>query len=112
MVNSKQPSTRSKSTLKTAVQTKNASVQDTPLTSCKEINEDEELLSDIIQQRVKEELAAHEKTIKALINSNLQATNERLDKIATGMGELSKSLEFTQSQLNEELGSVKKTSPN
>ena len=74
--------------------------------SCKEINE--ESLSDIIWQIVKEELAAHEKAIKALINSNLQATNERLDKIATEMGKLSKSLEFIQSQLDEELGSIKK----
>ena len=40
---------------------------------------------------VKEELAAHEKTIK--------------DR---EMGELSKSLEFNQSQLDEELGNVKK----
>ena len=76
MVNSKQASTRSKSTPKTAVRTRNASVQDTPPTSRKEINEDEESLSDIIQQIVKEELAAHGKTIKALINSNLQATND------------------------------------
>ena len=111
-VNSKESSTRSKSTPKTAVQTWNASVEDTPPTSPKEIDEDEESLSDIIQQIVKEELAAHEKTIKALINSNLQATNKCLDKIATEMGELSKSLEFTQSQLEEELGYVKKTSPN
>ena len=44
------------------------------------------------------------KTIKALTNSNLKATNERLDK----MGELSKSLEFTQSRLDEELANVKK----
>ena len=108
MVNSKQASTRSKSTPKTAVRTRNASVQDTPPTSRKEINEDEESLSDIIRQIVKEELTAHEKTIKALMNSNLKATNERLDKIATEMGELSKSLEFTQSQLDEELGNVKK----
>ena len=55
-------------------------------TSCKEINEDEKSLSDIIRQIVKEELAAHEKTIKALINSNLEAKNERLGKIATEMG--------------------------
>ena len=108
MVNSKQSSTRSKSTPKTAVRTRNASAQDTPPTSRKEINEDEESLSDIIQQIVEEEFAAHEKTMKVLINSNLQATNEHLDKIATEMGELSKTLEFTQSQLDEELGSVEK----
>ena len=93
MVNSKQSSTRSKSTPKTAVRKRNTSVQDTPPTSRKEIHENEELLSDIVRQIVKEELAAHEKTIKVLINSNLKATNERLDKIATEMGELSKSLE-------------------
>ena len=72
-------------------------MQETPPTPRKEINEDDESLSDIIRQIVKEELAAHEKTIKALINSNLKATNEHLDKIATEMGELSKSLEFMQS---------------
>ena len=62
----------------------------------------------ITWQIVKEELAAHEKNNKALINSNLKATNERLDKIAMEMDELSKSLEFTQSQLDEKLGSIKK----
>ena len=44
-------------------------------TSRKETNEDEESLYDIIQEIVKKELAAHEKTIKALINSSLQTTN-------------------------------------
>ena len=82
-------------------------MQETPPMSRKEINEDEPI-SDIIRHIVKEELAAHEKTIKAVINANLKATNECLDKIATEMGELSKSLEFMQSQLDEELGSVKK----
>ena len=89
MVNSKQSTTRSKSTPKTAVRTRNASVQETPPTSRKEINEDEESLPDIIQQIVKEELVSYEKTIKPLINSNLKATNGRLDKIATEMGKLS-----------------------
>ena len=49
MVNLKQSSVRSKSTSKAVVQTRNVSVQDTPLTSSKEINEDEESLSDIIR---------------------------------------------------------------
>ena len=60
MVNSKQSSTRSKSTSKTAVRTRNTSVQETPPTSRKEINEVEESLSDIIRQIAKEELAAYE----------------------------------------------------
>ena len=108
MVNSKQSSTRSKSTPKTAVQTRHASVHETPPTSRKEINKDEESLSVIIRQIIKEELAAHEQIIKALTNSNMKATNERLDKKATKLGELSKSLEFTQSRLDEELANVKK----
>ena len=83
-------------------------MHETTPTSHKEINEDEESLSDIIWQIVKEELAAHEKTIKALIKSNLKATNERLDNIAAEMGKLSESIEYTQSQLDEELGNVKK----
>ena len=58
-------------------------MQETPAMLRKEINEDEESLSNFNQQIVKGELAAHEKTIKALINSNLKATNERLDKIPT-----------------------------
>ena len=53
MVNSKQSSTRSKSTPKTAVQTSNASVEDTAPTSRKEINDDKESLSGIIRQTVK-----------------------------------------------------------
>ena len=63
IVNSKQSSTRSQSTPKTAVRTRNASMQETP-TSRKEINEDGESLSDIIRQIVKDELAAHEKSLK------------------------------------------------
>ena len=90
-MNSNQLSTRWKSTLKTALRTRNASVQGTSPTSRKEKNEEKESLSDIIWLMVKEELAAHEKTIK--------------DR---EMGELSKSLEFNQSQLDEELGNVKK----
>ena len=64
IVNSKQSSTRSQSTQKTAVRTRNASMQETPPTSRKEINEDGESLSDIIRQIVKDEFVAHEKSLK------------------------------------------------
>ena len=47
-MNSKQLSTRSKSTLKTALRTRNASAQGTSPTSRKEKNEEKESLSDII----------------------------------------------------------------
>ena len=42
------------------------------------------------------------------MNSIIKATNEFLDKIATEMNEWSKSLEFTQSRHDEELGSIRK----
>ena len=51
IVNSKQSSTRSQSTPKTAVRTRNASMQETPPTSRKEINEDGESLSLISSDR-------------------------------------------------------------
>ena len=61
IINSKQSSTRSKLTPKTAVGTKNASVQDAPPTFCQEKNEDYKSLSDTIRQTVKERLTANEK---------------------------------------------------
>ena len=62
ILNSRQSSTRSKSTPETAARTKNASLQDAPPTSHKEIHEDEESPFDIIREIVKEKLAAPEKT--------------------------------------------------
>ena len=45
-----------------------------------------------IRTIVKDEVSAHEVTIKEIINSNMKSTNERLDKFSTEMAELSKSL--------------------
>ena len=42
-----------------------------------------------------------------LIRSKLQPTKERVEKNSVDMGERAKSLEFTQDQLDEELGNVK-----
>ena len=41
-------------------------------------------------------------------SEKLQTTNKCLDKISMDMGESMKSLEFTQDQLDEEIGDVKK----
>lgn len=43
-----------------------------------------------------------------MILSKLQATNERLDEISADMGELTKSIEFPQDQLDGEIDDVKK----
>ena len=42
-----------------------------------------------------------------MIKLHLQSTNKRLDKICKDMIEVTKSLEFTQTMLNEELGTAK-----
>ena len=42
-----------------------------------------------------------------MIKLHLQSKNERLDKISKDVTEVTKSLEFTQSTLYEELGTVK-----
>ena len=61
---------------------------------------------------MKEELQSYEKKKKKkqtteLIRSKLQPTKERVEKNSVDMGERAKSLEFTQDQLDEELGNVK-----
>ena len=43
-----------------------------------------------------------------MILSKLQATNERLDEISADMGELTKSIEFAQDQLDGEIDDVRK----
>ena len=43
-----------------------------------------------------------------MIHSKLQATNERFNKIFKDMGKLTKSLELTQDQHDDELGNVRK----
>ena len=52
-------------------------------------------------------MSAHEASIKKLINSNMKTTTEQLDKLSTEMAELTKSLEHTQDQLDDELKTIK-----
>ena len=46
--------------------------------------------------------------ITELIQSKIQATNERLGKSSTDKGELTKNQEFSQEQFGEETSNVKK----
>ena len=89
-------------------QTKEISLLETIKNVIKEVNNEKECISDITRKVVKEELQNHEKNITELIQSKLQATNEHLDKIFVDMGDLAKSLEFIQDQLDDEIGNVKK----
>ena len=49
----------------------------------------------------------NETKMSEMISNNLQNTNDRLDKISKEMNELTKSLEFTQDQLEGEINNIK-----
>ena len=104
MVNSKQLSNEIKSISKLSKRTRQAGAQETPTTSG--TNDDQEDLVITIKKIVKEEFDKHEKKIDEMIKLYLQSTNEHLDKISIVI-EVTKSLGFTQSTLNEELSTVK-----
>ena len=59
-------------------------------------NDEAESLFNIIRNIVREELKIHESNIKELINSNVNKTNERPEKLTAENIDLSASLEFTQ----------------
>ena len=63
-----------------------------------ERNEGESLF-DIIRNIVREEIKIYESNIKELINSNVNKTTERLDKLSAEIVDLTASLEFTQKKL-------------
>ena len=57
---------------------------------------------------LKKNLGKMRKKLNEILKSQLQNTNERLDKISNEVLEITKSLEVTQGKLNEELVIVKK----
>ena len=73
-----------------------------------ERNEEGESLFDIIGNIVREQFKIYESNIKELINSNVNKTTERLDKLSAEITDLTASLEFTQKKIDEELFQVKK----
>ena len=73
-----------------------------------ERNDEGESLFDIIRNITGEEFKIHESNIKELINSNVNKTTERLDKLSAEIVDLTASLEFTHKKIDEELFQVKK----
>ena len=57
----------------------------------------------LLRKILREELDSHEKNISDLINSNLQTTIERIDKIFTKMTELTASSDFTQKNIDKKI---------
>ena len=105
MVNSKQLTNKSKSTPKMSLRSSSV-IQNTPTTSVQSDDNNDELVN-TIRDIIKEELGEHEKKLNEILKSQLQNTNERLDKISNEMLEITKSLEFTQGKLDEEIAIVK-----
>ena len=69
-------------------------------------DKDEEFL-ETIRKIVKEEIKNHKKKVGEIIKTHLENTNNQLDRISQEVFEITKSLEFTQCQLDEELTKIK-----
>ena len=80
-------------------------IQNTPNTP-DETNNNEELVN-IIRKVVKKELEYHEKKFCEILKSHLETANKILNKISDEVFELTKSLEFTQAEVEEEITNVK-----
>ena len=61
----------------------------------------------MIRNIVKEEIKNHEEKVGEIIKAQLENTNNRLDRISQEVVDITKSLEFTQEQLDEELAKLK-----
>ena len=79
--------------------------QSTPCSSATNFN-DEEFL-EMIRKIVKEEIKNHEEKVGEIIKAQLENTNNRRDRISQDVVDMTKSLEFTQEQLVEELAKLK-----
>ena len=64
-------------------------------------------LVNIIRKVVKEELEDHEKKFCEILKSHLEKGNQRLNKISDEVVELTKSFEFTQAEVKEEITTIK-----
>ena len=60
-----------------------------------------------IRKKVKVELEEHEKKFCEILKSHLETANQRLNKISDEVVELTKSLEFTQAEVKEEITNIK-----
>ena len=93
----------SQATLTTSGKNKDEkSFKETVKKNLSERNEGESLF-DIIRNIVREEIKIYESNIKELINSNVNKTTERLDKLSAEIVDLTASLEFTQKNIDKEL---------
>ena len=101
-----------------SIHTRSKSVTQNTLTGSAQNNENNEELVVIVkgiikeefkehERKINEEFKEHEKKINEMLKSQLENTNKRLEKISKEVLEITKSLEFTQGQLNDEIAIVK-----
>ena len=101
-----------------SIHTRSKSVTQNTLTGSTQNNENNEEIVVIVKGIIKEEFKEHErkisqdfeeheKKINKMLKSQLEITNKRLEKISKEVLEITKSLEFTQGQLNDEIAIVK-----
>ena len=101
-----------KETPKTMTRTKKALQREQTPTSSNFLtplsNKEETALAHMIGNVTKEELQAHEAVLQEIVSSNLKVTNERLEKLSGEVSDITKNLEFTQKQLEDETKVIKK----
>ena len=88
MVNSKQLTNKSRSTPKMSLRYRSV-MQNTSTTSVQSDDNNDELVN-TIRGIIKEELEEHEKKLNEILKSQLQNTNELLDKISNKVHEITK----------------------
>ena len=109
MRNTKQNGANIKNTPKMVLRARkkiNQEGNNTPATPNLQENNEKSLI-DTITSIVKEDFKEHETKMSDMISNYLQNTNDRPDKISKEMTELTKSLEFTQNQLEGEISNIK-----
>ena len=105
MVNYKQLTNKSKSTAKMTLRSSSV-MQNTPSTSVQSDDKNDEFVN-TIRDIIKEDLGEHEKKLNEILKSQLQNTNERLDKISNEVLEITKVLELTKGKPDDEPAIVK-----
>ena len=78
-------------------------IQNTPLNETNNIKKS----VNIIRKVIKKELEDHKKKFCEILKSDLETANQRLNKISDEVVKLTKSLEFTQAEVKEEITSTK-----
>ena len=101
-----------KETPKTRTRTKKALQREQTPTSSNFLtplsNKEETVPAHMIGNVIKEELQAREAVLQEIVSSNLKVTNERLEKLSGEVSDITRNLEFTQKQLEDETKVIKK----